>query len=74
VLADVQLAWGPWIFLTMAGALQIAVWMDGAARRKARQVSLPDCSTYTSYSLACMTTHVVYRVRLFFLMSLSIIP
>ena len=36
MLADVQLAWGPWVFLTMAGALQIAVWMDGTARRKAQ--------------------------------------
>jgi len=39
VLVAVQLAWGPWVFLTMAAALQIAVWMDGTARRKAQQVS-----------------------------------
>lgn len=37
-LADAQLAWSPWVFLILAAALQIAVWMDGTARRKAQQV------------------------------------
>ncbi|DBA76189.1 hypothetical protein WJX77_004891 [Trebouxia sp. C0004] len=32
-----MLAWGPWVFLTLAAALQIAVWMDGTAHRKAEQ-------------------------------------
>ena len=72
MLADVQLAWGPWVFLTLAAALQIAVWVDETAQCKVQQVSLPNCSRYTLYSLACMTTHIVHRVTIPLLMSLSL--
>lgn len=32
-----MLAWGPWVFLTLAAALQIAVWVDETAQCKAQQ-------------------------------------
>ena len=34
-----QLAWGPWVLLVLAAALQLAVWIDPEAKHRAHLVS-----------------------------------
>ena len=46
--ADVQLAWGPWVLVTLAAALLLAIYADAEARRNV-SIHLP-CHTSLMHS------------------------